>query len=223
MIHFPLSKIVDSSEQAVAPGANITAEGQALIRVTGAQSTGVQQSLGAATEVFAGFAVMGVSAAPVPALYATKVETFVVPGSGIVQLSQTPVAGQLAVFDNTAAAAVATPTVVGSTVTSLTAGNNATVTYKYALTVVQSRALQGDVQPGGYAGASVGQIGVAKRGLIYTDQFDASVNWAAVTGIKLAANGQLTSQAGAGAAIVAYVVSLPTQEVPFLGLEFSAA
>ena len=101
MIHFPLSKIVDSSEQAVAPGANITAEGQALIRVTGAQSTGVQQSLGAATEVFAGFAVMGVSAAPVPALYATKVETFVVPGSGIVQLSQTPVAGQLAVFDDT--------------------------------------------------------------------------------------------------------------------------
>ena len=72
------------------------------------------------------------------------------------------------------------------------------------------------------SGAEVGGV-IDASGFLYTDQFDASVNWAAVTGIKLAANGQLTSQAGAGAAIVAYVVSLPTQEVPFLGLEFSAA
>lgn len=224
MIYFPLSKIVDSSEQAVAPGANITAEGQALIRVTGAQSTGVQQSLGAANEVFAGFSVMGVSAAPLPALYGVKVETFTVPGSGIVQLAHTPVSGQLAVYDTTAGAAVATPTVVGSTVTTLTAGNVVTVTYKYALTVVQSRALQGDVQPGGYAGVYVGQVGVAKRGVIYTDQFDASVNWTAATAIKLAANGQITNQTGAtGVVINGYVVSLPTQEVPYLGIEFSAA
>jgi hypothetical protein len=109
-------------------------------------------------------------------------------------------------------------------VTTLTAGNNVTVTYKYALTVVQARALQGDVQPGGYVGSYVGQTGLAKRGTIYMDQFDASVNWAAATGLKLAANGQITNQAGAGVALPgAYVVAVPTQEVPFLGLEFSAA
>jgi hypothetical protein len=224
MIYFPLTKIVDSSEAVTAPGANITAEGQALIRVTAAPANGVTVSAGAANEIFAGFAIMGTSAAPLPALYATKVETLLVPGSGIVQLAFTPVSGQLAVFDNTAGAAVSSPTVVGSTVTTLTAGNTVTVTYKYALTVVQARALQGDVQPGGYVGSYVGQIGVAKRGTIYTDQFDASVNWAAATGIKLAANGQITNQAGTGVALPgAYVVSLPTQEVPFLGLEFSAA
>lgn len=224
MIYFPLTKTVDSSEAAVAAGASITAEGQALIRVTAAPASGVTVSAGAAGEIFAGFSILGVSAAPLPVLYAPKVEVFVVPGSGIVQLAQTPVAGQLSVFDNTANAAVATPTVVGSTVTTLTAGNTVVVTYKYAPTVVQSRALQGDTQPGGYAGAYVGQVGVTKRGTIYTDQFDASKNWAAATAIKLAANGQITDQSGTGVALTgAYVVAVPTREVPFLGLEYSAA
>lgn len=224
MIYFPLSKLVDSAESVVAAGANIVAEGQALVRAVGAPANGVQQSMAAtATELFAGFAVAGVSAAPFQALYGTKVETFVVPGSGIVSMAYTPVSGQVAVFDNTAAAAVATPTVVANTVTTLAAGNSVTVTYKYALTVIQSRALQGDVQPGGNAGAVVGQIGVAKRGIIFTDQFNSAVNWAAATAIKLAANGQITDQTGTGATIPGYVVSVPSQEVPYLGLEFSAA
>lgn len=224
MIYFPLTRIVDSAETVVAPGSNITAEGQALIRVTAAPATGTTVSAGAASEVFAGFSVLGVSAAPLPVLYATKVESFVVPGSGIIELAQTPVAGQLAVFDETDNAAIATPTVVGKTVTGLDAGNTVKVTYKYAPTTVQQRALQGDVQPGGYAGAYVGQVGLMKRGTLYTDQFDASKNWAAATGIKLAANGQITDQSGTGVAIAgAYVVAVPNQEVPFLGIEFSAA
>lgn len=219
MIYFPLTRLVDSSEAAVAPTANITAEGQALVKA----ATGVAPSLGTSADVFAGFAVMGVSAAPVAALYGTKVESALVPGNGVVTLGQTPVSGQLAVFDNTDGAAVASPTVSGKTVTGLTAGNTVTVTYKYALTTLQSRALQGDTQPGGYAGSYVGQVGLAKRGVIYTDQFDASVNWAAATGIKLMANGQITNQAGTGVAIDGYVVAVPNQEVPYLGIEFSAA
>ena len=219
MIYFPMTRLVDSSEAAVAPTANITAEGQALVKA----ATGVAPSLGTSADVFAGFAVMGVSAAPVAALYGTKVESALVPGNGVVTLGQTPVSGQLAVFDNTDGAAVASPTVSGKTVTGLTAGNTVTVTYKYALTTLQSRALQGDTQPGGYAGSYVGQVGLAKRGVIYTDQFDASVNWAAATGIKLMANGQITNQAGTGVAIDGYVVAVPNQEVPYLGIEFSAA
>ena len=61
MIYFPLTKIVDSSEAVVAPGANITAEGQALIRVTAAPAQGVTPSLGASGELFAGFSLLGVS------------------------------------------------------------------------------------------------------------------------------------------------------------------
>jgi hypothetical protein len=113
--------------------------------------------------------------------------------------------------------------VVANTVTGLTAGDVVNVTYQYTLTTIQARALVGDVQPGGYVGAYVGQSGIVKRGTVYTDQFDASKNWAAATAIKLAANGQLTDQTGTGVAIVGYVVAAPGVDVPFLGLEFSAA
>jgi hypothetical protein len=232
MIYFPFSKFVDSSEATVAPGASISAEGQALVRAVGANASGVTVSAGTppagtsgfagVDEAFAGFSVLGVSAAPLPMLYATKVEQFTVPGSGIVQLAQTPVAGQLAAFDLTANAAVATPTVVGSTVTTLTAGNVVRVTYQYATTSVQSRSMQGDVQPGGYAGQIVGQTGVVKRGTIFTDQYDASKNWAAATSIKLAANGHITDQSGTGCTIPGYVVSAPSTDTPYLGIEFSA-
>lgn len=227
MIYLPLSKFVDSAETAVAPGAIIVAEGQALVRALGNQAAGVTPSAGVANEIFAGFSIAGTSAAPFPVAYAVKVETFIVPASGIVQLAQTPVVGQVFIMDNTAAAGVPITggvTLTGKTLAGLVAGNTVTVTYQYALTVVQARALQGDVQPGGYVGAYVGQIGLIKRGLIYTDQFNAGVNWAAVVQIKLAANGQITDQSGTGTTIAgAYVVALPNQDVPFLGLEFSAA
>ena len=224
MLYLPLSKGVDSAEAVVAPGAVITAEGQALVRAVGAPASGVQVAMAADDkEIFVGFAIAGVSAAPFPVPYANKVEKFVVPASGIVSLNFTPVAGQVAVFNTTTNAAVASPTVVGKTITGLTAGNAVVVTYKYALSVVQARVLQGDIQPGGYAGAYVGQIGVVKRGVIYTSEFDSSKNWAAATAIKLAPNGQLTDQTGTGATIDGYVVAVPGEEVPFLGIEFSAA
>ncbi len=145
------------------------------------------------------------------------------PATGNVTLQFAPVAGQTFVFDNTDDAAVASPTVVGKQVTGLTVGNEVTVTYKYPLTVVQARALVGDVQPGGYSGAYVGQIGLIKRGLIYTSEFDSSKDWAAATGIKLAAGGQVTDQSGSGVALTdALIVAVPGTEVPFLGIEFSA-
>jgi hypothetical protein len=228
MIYFPLSKLRDSSEAVVASGVTITAEGQALVRASGANASGVTLSTGSGTsEVFAGFAVAGLSAAPLSIPYVSAVETYTVPVGGTVTLQQTNVAGQISVFDNTTGAAVTingtTITNVNNTVTGLTAGDSVTITYKYAPSVVQARALVGDVQPGGYAGLTVSQVGVVKRGVIYTTEFDASKNWAAATGIKLAANGQITDQSGTGTAIQGYVVAVPTATVPFLGIEFSAA
>lgn len=226
MLYLPLSKFPDSAETVVAPGATIDAEGQALVRAPGAISTGVTPSMAAsANEIFVGFAIAGVSAAPLIAPYAAKVEEFVVPASGTITLAQTPVAGQILVFNvgtNAVIAITGGVTLVGKVLAGLPVATTVRVTYKYALTVVQARALQGDVQPGGYAGAYVGQVGVVKRGLIYTSEFNASVNWAAATAIKLAANGQITDQTGSGATIKGYVTSLPTQDVPFLGIEFDA-
>ena len=151
-----------------------------------------------------------------------KVETFVVPTTGTISLAFAPVTGQIIAYDVTAAAAV-TVTPVGTVVSGLTAGHTVTITYKYAMTVLQSTTMYGHVQPGGYSGTPLQQVGLVKRGLIYTNCIDMSVDWSKSTSIKLAPNGLITQQDGTGATIDGYVVALPTAEVPFLGLEFSAA
>ena len=220
MYSLPLSKVVDSSEAVLAPGAVILAEGQALVRQPGATAQGVMPSTGVAGEIFCGFAIAGVSAAPFAESFDNKVEHFVVPASGSVSLQFAPVAGQFFV-SLASGGAVAGATCVGKVLSDLPAGAEISVVYKYEMSVTQARARYGDVQPGGYAGAVVGQIGQFKRGIIYTSEFDASADWAAATAIKLAANGQLTDQSGTGEAISAVVVALPSQDYPFLGIEFS--
>jgi len=230
--YFPFGKTADSTEMLVASGATILAEGQALVRTNGNTSAGVLPSTGGTTDIFVGFAVAGTSAAPFAEPYYNKVEQFLVPSTGIITLSLTPVSGQVFVFDNTTNAPATGYTVTGSTISGLTAGDEVTVTYKYALTVIQARALFGDVQPGGFSGSYVGQIGVYTRGTIYTSEFDASKNWAAAGSatsatLCLAANGQVTlgtpNSAPAGNAIpAAYVSAVPSQDQPFLGITFSA-
>lgn len=225
----PINKFVDSSEAVVAPGAVIEAEGLALVRVTGSQSQGVLPGTGAATETFVGFSSAGTSAAPFPEAYDNKVETFLVPGSGIVTLARTPVTGQVFVRDITDPAGVTNPvTVVNNTITGLPAGDEVEVTYKFALSVLEARARFGDVQPGGYSGAYVGQIGLVKRGLIATSEYDASKDWTKATVLRVGAGGQVTcdiqgGSAGTGAVINGYVVEIPTQDAPYLTIEFSAA
>jgi hypothetical protein len=154
--------------------------------------------------------------------FTNKQETFVVPATGNVTLQFAPVPNQTFVFDVTTNSAVASPVVTGKVVSGLTAGDQVVVTYKYALSVVQARSLQGDVQPGGYSGAYIGQIGLLKRGMIYTSEFDASKNWAAATAVKLAAGGQLTDQTGSGNVVPCQIIAVPNAEVTYLGLEFSA-
>lgn len=221
-ISLPLTKIVDSTEMVAAPGALIQAEGQALVRLASNQAAGVQVSTGDSGEKFVGFSFAGTSAAPFPESLTNKVETYVAAAGGSIKLSRKPIANQVSVWNVTTGAAVTTPTVTGDTVSGLTAGQTYTITYKFAETVFESVARQGDVQPGGYSGAIYGQIGVITRGLIYTSEFDAAVNWRAATAVKLAANGQLTDQTGSGVDIGAQIESIPGEEYPFLGIRFSS-
>lgn len=230
-LYLPFTKVADSTEMLAAPGAVFTAEGQALVRPNGAQSAGVMPATGVdANEVFVGFALAGTSALPFPESFTNKVEEFLVPGTGIVTLSLTPVSGQVFAFDETAGAGDTSITVTGKQVSGLTAGNEVTITYKYAMSVVQERALFGDVQPGGYVGAYVGQIGVVTRGVIWTSEFDASKDWskAGTVGnlLTIKANGQISLGAAADPTTKipgAYVVGIPGQDVPYLGIAFSAA
>src|SRR6478736_1353136 len=223
MIYGHFSKYLDSSEAVVAPGAVIDAEGLVLVRAKANQAAGVMPSTGVAgSEIFAGFSIAGTSAAPFFEGFSNKQETFVVPATGKVTLQFAPVPNQTAVFDVSTNTAVASPSVAGKVVSSLTPGDQVIVTYKYPLSVIQARSLNGDVQPGGYSGAYVSQIGLLKRGMVYTSQFDASKNWAAATAVKMAAGGQVTDQSGAGDAIPAMIIATPSSEVTYLGLEFSA-
>jgi len=248
MISRPLTRIVNSIEMAVLSTPQVPypsfAEGMALVRTAGVTSAGVSPSTGTATDVFAGFAFAGTSAYPFQENYTNSVETYVVAG-GQISLNFVPVGSgtaqvQLFIFDNTTNTPVtltgATQTTAGSTtVTGLTTGDTVTATYKFATSIIQEVSIVGNVQPGGYSGALVGQIGVITRGVVYTDQFDASQNWAAAsagaaTQIILGANGQLTlgTPVGGGGAALAgtlfpgFVVAAPNEYYPFLAVEFSA-
>jgi hypothetical protein len=178
--------------------------------------------MGAAGEVFVGFVLAQTSAAPFLESHAVKVEKQIVPASGVVTLAFAPLASATAVHDDTTGAAVASPTVVGNTITGLTAGDAVTVTYTYALSVQAAIGLMGNAIPSGYAGSLLGSVGCSQGGKIYTSQFDSSKNWAAATAVKLGANGMLTDQTGSGVAISAIIVATPNQDIPFLGLEFNA-
>jgi hypothetical protein len=230
--YLPFTRAEQSTEMIVAPGAQFYAEGQVVVTTQGATSAGVLPATGTNTDIFLGFAFAGTSAAPFNEAYYNKVEQFTVPTTGIVTLSLTPVSGQVFVLDNTTGA-TPTPTVTGANVSGLTSGDEVTITYKYALTVIQARALFGDIQPGGYVGNYVNQIGVITRGTVWTSEFDASKNWAAAGGssstqIVMAANGQLTlgTPGASGAAPLAVpnaiVIGVPGQDVPFLGITFNA-
>lgn len=222
MIYQPLTAFVRSTEMPVQVGATVTAEGQALVstRVNGVQ--GVSPSAGVAGEQFVGFATAQVSAAPFLEQVAVRVESLVVNAGGSVTTAMTPLAGTVSVFDNTLGAKDASIALTGSTISTLTPGNNVTVTYSHALTVAQAVFLQGNQQPGGYSGSLLGQIGVGQGGKVFTNQIDTAANWNVATAVKLAAGGMLTDQTGAGVAINAIILQIPTVDSPFLGLEFQA-
>lgn len=229
-VYHPQTRIVDSGEATVAPGAVNLAEGQVLTRLATAQSAGVAPSTGNGTaEIFVGFSHAGTSAAPFVEQYATFVEEFLVGATGAVTLQRTPVTGQVGVFDYTTNAAVPITggvAVSGNQVTGLTVGDSVRVTYKFALTVTESVSKYGNVQPGGYSGDYIGQVGVLKRGVIYTDQFDNSIDWSTAKNLVVGVGGIVTSKAtlaGTDVTINGYVVAIPSVDYPFLGLEFSAA
>lgn len=223
MIYAPLTSFVRSTDMALAIGAAISENGQALVNTIVNGKEGVQPSTGAAGEVFVGFAALQTSAAPVLPTSIVRVEELVVPASGVIALAKTPLTGSVHVAKASDNSAVAVNAVTGVNV-DVTAANAdllVRVTYRAALTVAEARAKVGDVQPGGYSGNIVGQAGVGQQGVIYTSAFDTSKDWSAATAIKLGANGVLTDS-GTGATIKAVVVHLPSVDYPFLGLRFNA-
>lgn len=224
MIYAPLSSTVRSTEMRLAAAARAAAlpDGVALVFGLENGQRVVAPSAGVAGEKFAGFSRAQTSAAPALPADAVKVENHTSSAGGTLTLDKTPLAGQVYVAVAATGATVTIANVTGKVVT-LTGANSTdvVVTYARALSAAEAVAAVGNVQPGGYAGLMLGQTGVAQQGVEYTDQINASVNWAAATAIKLNAAGKLTDQSGSGVAINAVVVQVPTVDYPFLGIQYN--
>lgn len=223
MIYFPQTRAFISRELPVAVGFQLEAEGQAMVGVTANGVFGVKPSAGDAGEVFAGIAV----SRQITITSKARVDTFVVPVGLAVTLGRTPSGGTLSVFNKTTAAVVPSGgggwSLAGDVLTlpAGSAGNTIEVYYKYAVTVKESRSLQGDIFPGGAAGFEVNQAGLFKNGVVFTDQFDTLVNWNAANPIvRLGANGQFTI-GGTGTIIDCTIVQTPNPESAFLGLDLN--
>jgi hypothetical protein len=220
MLYFPSTHQYISIELPVAPGSAVTAEGQALIADTTTGVFGVKPSTGASTDNFVGVSV----SQQMTLNFVAKVEENVLGTGHTYTLARTPASGTLSVYDLTGGAVVAAGgggwTLSGKVVTVDAAyeGKLLAYTYRYAPTATEARAIQGDVFPGGPAGAAVDQVGVIKNGVIYTSEFDASVNWRATNPtIRVAANGLFTI-GGTGTIVPCALVSVPSVAQPFLGL-----
>lgn len=224
MIYFPLSAVSRSSEVALNPAATLAGDGQVMVSALVNGVAMASPSAGVATEQFIGFSVLSTSAAPFVPTTAVKVQEIVIPVSGLVTVARTPLAGTVFAYDNSAGSAITVVSVAASVVDlgAANAGKTARVQYRYTLSVVEARSIVGDIQPGNYAGTSYGTVGVAQTGVIYTDQFNSGVNFAAATSLKTDVNGRISDQTASGATVNAIVKYLPTLGNPFLGLEFNA-
>jgi hypothetical protein len=169
---------------------------------------------------------------------APVVQTVTVPSSApyTVVLNSSPIAGSISiVYANatgtqfTSETTVAGITAAGQynltgnllTFDSADAGANVIVTYLYAPTVQQALALVGTGNVGSvYPSNVTNTIGLIQHGIVFTSNFDASVNWFSATSLVVA-NGMFTS-GKTGGAINGYVYAAPSVASPFLGVYFRA-
>lgn len=220
MLYFPKTKILRAIELPIASGVTNTsvAEGQPLSSSTVAGVFGVKPSTATASEIFAGVAIADrISIASFPAVEQTLV------GAGLTYaLAQGSnyVGSTIGIYNVTTGLAVAAGggatqySISGSTITfgSSIQGQTVVMFYRYTPTVVQAQAIQGDINPGGAGGFVVGtygQVGVIKSGIIYTSEYDTTVNWYATNpSVTLGANGRFTI-GGTGTVTNAVVVAAP--------------
>lgn len=202
----------------VETGLNLTEEGIALVAVKQGNETVVRPSTGAANEVFAGFSLTRNSP---PATFPWCGEG-AVPGTLNLQLPRIPMASQILVKLNGAAATIVANApanagevrLVGDVLTfhSDDEGANYTIQMQYEPTVSEARTIIGDAPIGGIAAGQMDQIGVITRGDVATTLFDASADFAGVMHPTLGADGRLTV-GGAGTELKGVqIISAPTSE-----------
>lgn len=104
------------------------------------------------------------------------------------------------------------------------ASEDVTIYYQYSPTTLEAvtRWFQAGINVN--SGATFNQIGVIKAPcVIYTSEYDASIDWSATTAIKTGTSGRFENQTGSGATLAtARVVHVPDTDNVFLGIELLA-
>lgn len=210
----------------IASGFSVGAEGAPLISAIENNVEVIKPSTGASGEKFAGFSWKHNI---LPSVVST-VETVTVPASSPYTVSLkygNLLAGQIHVEGKTEHADtpaddvyVANDTTGVITFHSADASEELTVTYRRSPSTLEAKYLYPDadvnINP---AFEILNNLGVVQAGEVYTDQFDASIDWATGGDIKLGA-GVLTI-GGTGTTLSAKITHVPSADVPFLGLTFS--
>jgi len=251
MIQIANSYFTNSRELPVSAASPRILEGQALVKSIENGNAVVRPSTGASTELFAGIA-LGQKFNPDSAIFVQIVHVPAV-SPYVANLTWTPIASasnmlarvvsvdpntqvvtpvSLAVYDATLANAAGYAVAVGGnnaltmSFNAALAGKTVEVTYQYSLTMMQLIALYGETYSPFTASEITGSIGVISDGMILTDQFEVSDNWAAFTSatpLVAGPNGLFTMASGAvGAPVSGSVEHVPTETSPFLGLRVLA-
>lgn len=228
MIDFAKTKVQHSVERPVLTGELIATEGSALVGGRNADNTfGVKQSTDTSGEQFQGIAFNQ----QLTLDYLPVIEVLVVADAAVVSAAATKtiVSGSLRVVGETtgvlAAGNPATTTAEYSvdlntgiiTVHADQAGEDLTVSYRYAPTVLEAKDIQGDILPGGAAGQTLGSVGIITAGDIYTSAYNTAVDWSGNTIVTLGASG-IFDVGGTVALANVTVIHQPTADEPFLGL-----
>ena len=217
MLYMPKTRFAQSQNRTLAPGSALLDEGIALVAAPGGT---VKAGTGLAAEKFVGFSVNQRG----NLLTMPRIENVVATSANYVhKLNSTPLGGTLTVRNSVTNAVLVASTdytlnVATNEVTLVDSGISVSISYEYSPTVLEARAIQGDVQPGGTVPVNYQFTGVISKGDVYTSWFETADDWTNPNAvIRVGANGKLTTQ-GTGAVVDGYVIGVPSSEQTFLGI-----
>lgn len=224
-------RIEASKEIPIVPAYTVVEEGLALISIISGGVEKVRLSAGAGVGRFAGFSY-GETLTPITKSY---VETRTIPAAStytITLAKNNLVASNIFVYDNTDGAAMAEDTLANGkfecvdatgilTFHSSDAGHSVTITYRYTPTATELTAEDKLLFTAQSANEVLSSVGVIMAGEVFTDKFDAAVDWSTATDIEAGTSGIVTAGGSTIDIPNCKVIYVPTADYPFLGLRFT--
>lgn len=231
MIILQATRITRTDFKPMVRGEVITEEGGAMVAVKENGVLCVRNATGLADEAFVGVSY----SRHLPPHLLPKVETFIIPENGIVELERTPVLSQMLVTidgtpirnEDSYGDDAAAPDAVGK-VNSV--GNklyfnvgdklkSGSIQYMFEPTVSESREVGGDAPIGGLSANDLGQVGLIVLGQVGTTMFDASCDWTDVINPRLGAGGFFTTKGNGPILKNVFVLNAPAVGSEFLELD----